>query len=301
MIRTSTIPEVLKSRRVQGALAVLAMVFGGASLGFAIIQRPQISASLAGLTTATATILLVSITAKYVSQTEALVEETKRQREEEQERRDEREEKRTERLRQAFLAELEGLFYLEEWTAIREGSPPRITVSTRTVYDSNASDIGRLTDREIQFIVEFYTRSEYVEEAIEFHNTKKIEHDTSPLSFDNNESAREDGIRALVDRLELSRRRAIIQLKYELGELDLDPQKDLTAGTVNLPPKVQKDVELELKYGLLERKGGAEYSITNVGEKFYRGEINTTDLEGSGEQGNVVTRMIDRIWSSTEE
>lgn len=140
------------------ATAIIAAIFG--------VFR--ISGQLASLAAALATILLVSLTAQYAEQTQKLVEESKRDREQRKKERQQDREREVDSLRRALLEEIGKIEYFED---LIDDYHPGVSLfgiaAPSTIYESNAADIGLLTDREIDNVVEYYTRLERVSEAME--------------------------------------------------------------------------------------------------------------------------------------
>ena len=63
----------------------------------------------------------------------------------------------TERLRLAFETELDALSYVEELSEAGRYEELATTVEDPVVYETNAGEIGHLTDGEVEALVTFYT------------------------------------------------------------------------------------------------------------------------------------------------
>lgn len=134
------------------------------------------SGRIAAVASAFATILLVSLTAQYAQLTQALVRESRRTREEELRQRNEEKRRELNSLRRALKEEIGTVAYLEHMA--EEYSPGQSVsdfVAPTTVYEANTDKIGMLTDKEIDLIVEFYTRVELVEDL---HKVQRDLHTT---------------------------------------------------------------------------------------------------------------------------
>lgn len=135
----------------------------GIAILAAILGLFGISSQLSSLAAALATILLVSLTAQYAEQTQKLVEENKKDRELRRNERQEDRNRELDSLRRALREEIGKVQYFDD---LREDYRPSQSVvgiaSPSTIYESNASKIGLLTDDEIDNIVEYYTRLERV-------------------------------------------------------------------------------------------------------------------------------------------
>jgi uncharacterized membrane protein len=118
---------------------------------------------LAGVAAAFATLLLVSLTAQYAEQTQQLVEENRKTRIESIEQRRKRRTRELKALRRALKEEIQKVQFddLAEDYAISMSINP--VFASSTVYEENAAKIGLLTDEEVDYIVEYYTRLDLVE------------------------------------------------------------------------------------------------------------------------------------------
>lgn len=123
---------------------------------------------IAGVASALATILLVSLTAQYASLTQELVEETRRSRKKELEERELERQREVSSLRNALYKEIEKVEYFEDLAENYEvhRSIDRFPAPS-IIYETNGGKIGLLTEDEIDFIIEYYTRLNRVEELME--------------------------------------------------------------------------------------------------------------------------------------
>lgn len=123
-------------------------------------------------------------------------------------------------LRSAFVAELEGVEYLETWP-IKNRTVPAFNPISVSVYEGNNGDLGLLNEPEVSAIVCYYTRAKTVREALQFHSDVISRTQATSLGTDVKSSDREDMIRGLMDKLELSRQRALFILKLDSIEGEL--------------------------------------------------------------------------------
>lgn len=189
-----------------------------------------------------------------------------------------RDEKR--RLRKAIKSELEGMEFFKNWPEEAGKMVPKYNILATTLYDRNADSLGLLTGKENERIVEFYTRAKVVQGIITRSWEKSVRIEASATGTDTGKKDRKKGLRKQLDRLALSRERALLTLEYELGETDLEA---VAEGNLLNPhhPLLQRNYLLCLEYGLLELEDqeNAVFRVTAQGEEFFRNSFPSTKLE----------------------
>lgn len=186
------------------------------------------------------------------------------------------------RLRKAIKSELEGMEFFKNWPESVGKTVPKYDVLATTLYERNADSLGILSDEENERIVEFYTRAKVVQGIIGRNWEKSVRVQASATGTDTNKRDREKGIRKQLDRLALSRERALLTLESKLNE------SALTLGLIEeneiLPshhPLIQRNLILCLEYGLLEIEDdeNALFCVTARGEQYFQGTYPSTNLE----------------------
>ena len=174
---------------------------------------------------------------------------------------------REENLRRAFLAEIERNEYLEKWP-MKGGTIPAFNFLSLSVYESNSGDIALLDEEEVSALVKYYTRAKTVQEFLDFHTEMIARTQATPLGIDVKSSDREEGIRVLIDKLELSRQRALLILRSDSSTLELPKEGD----SISSWPSFKSIVPLFLDYGFA-KDAGDDIILTSSGEEFFAGEI----------------------------
>lgn len=161
--------RVLQSWTLRWTLLLLTVGLSANAVLAAIGGGFQAAGQLSSIVAALATVLLVSLTSQYAEQTERLVQENQNDR---QFRKDEREldrQRELDSLRRALYEEIGEVAYFEALAEKYEIGTSAVGVATSsTIYESNAAKIGLLTDEEIDYVVEYYTRLDRVTELMEF-------------------------------------------------------------------------------------------------------------------------------------
>lgn len=133
-----------------------------------------------GVLSGLGTIGLFILTAWYAAETRRMASETEKSRKQERERRKQEEEKELNSLRRALLNEINKIRYFDELAEnYGVGTSSLSFVAPTVVYEENAGKVGLLTEKEVDAIVEFYTRVYQIEDLLEFQK----EHD-SPVGKD---------------------------------------------------------------------------------------------------------------------
>jgi len=172
---------------------------------------------------------------------------------------------REENLRSAFLAEIGGNEYLEKWP-IEGGTVPAFNFLSLSVYEANSGDLALLSNREVSSLVKYYTRAKTVREALDFHTEVIARTQAASFGSDVKSSDREDAIRVLIDKLELSRQRALLMLRS-------DPSKLPTEGdALSNWDTLQSTIPLFIDYGFAE-EASDDVILTSTGEEFFAGEM----------------------------
>lgn len=188
------------------------------------------------------------------------------------------------RLRDALKAELKSMEFFYNWPDGFGSNVPEYDFVAKTVYERNANSLGLLSGKENQNIVEFYTRASIVQGIINKDWEKRLEAETSLHGTDTSKKTRRDGIRKQIDRLSLSRERALLTLEDELNEssdehTSLEEIKESNM-IYSSHPLVQRNALLCREYGILELVDdeSQQFRVTSLGEDYFRGEFQTTDL-----------------------
>jgi len=147
------------------------------------VQRFQFAGALGTAASAFITILLVLITARYVEQTRELVEETRRQRKQEEAAREEANKREVRSLRIALRQEIAGIEGYRELAQSYETTRSVLDLDVpTTIYESNADDIGLLSEPEISAIVEYYAQVDQVQSLLELQRTADVPINMDPLT-----------------------------------------------------------------------------------------------------------------------
>jgi hypothetical protein len=183
---------------------VLIGAIGGAILGaWGAIKVGDFNraANIAQFAGAIGTAGLLLATYLYLKSTQRLVEESEIDRKLtiwlEEKRRHENEQ----RLRRALQAELKSMLFFEHWRSTPDIGTPNIDVLSTTVFESNANQIGDLTEVEIYSIVDFYTRASNVKNLLNYHQKMVSASESNPIGADTSRKDRRKGIERSLDRL----------------------------------------------------------------------------------------------------
>lgn len=191
--------------------------------------------------------------------------------------------KRLENLREAFLAELENTEYLSQWPS-EDGDAPINNFLSRAVYEANSGDIGLLSREEVNSIVQYYTQAQSLQDYLRIHSDIIARSEASFLGDDFNEDDRSDSIRNAIDRLELSRIRAVLTIKKARTQSKLPKSGEFVK---NQPEIVQADLPLLIDYGLVEKPVQGKAKINQKGEDFFSGNVS---LVGTSKVRDVLER-----------
>jgi len=127
----------------------------------------QTGSQLAALASAFATILLVSLTAQYAMLTQQLVEESEKSRIQRKKELENDREREVRMLRRSLHEEIGKIENLEEYAKeYQVGKSVAKLSAPTTIYQTNSGEIGLLSDDEINYIVEYYTQLEHVNEML---------------------------------------------------------------------------------------------------------------------------------------
>lgn len=160
--------STLHSAVFRYTIFLLTLAMAGTAIIAAILGIFSISSQLASLSAALATILLVSLTAQYAEQTQKLVDENRKTRKQRREERELDRARELESLRRALYEEIRTIQYYEDLVEVYEPSHSAVEIlGPSTIYESNADQIGLLTGREIDSIVEYYTRLDHINALLE--------------------------------------------------------------------------------------------------------------------------------------
>lgn len=156
--------DIITSSYLIGILAILTLgsLLAGvlAMFGGAFSEAGRIGA----LSTALATVLLVVVTLRYVRLTSELVNVTKEARERERKQRERERQEDLDSLRRALIREISTIEGFEEFGDSYGLKASLLDfVTSTTVYEANADQLGRLTEKEADSVVEFYGRVEQLE------------------------------------------------------------------------------------------------------------------------------------------
>lgn len=132
---------------------------------------------------------------------------------------------RKEAARRAIKSELESMASLSLWV---ESSPgiPKNPILPSSAYESYLTDIGLLTDEELEKITGFYSSAEGLESMIEINSEIQLQSGLHADVQDRGRATREKKIANQLDRLAVRRWQLLQILKRELGE-DYDPPEKL--------------------------------------------------------------------------
>lgn len=149
-----------------GAFAIIVPIGALLTLGAVSLWRGdvQIAISYAQFIGGIGTIGLVLLTGWYAYQTRRMADQQWRTHINEIEHERERRQKDVNALRQALREEIETIRYLDQLSSDYSPGYSRIeTIVPKEVYRANGSSLGLLTEREIELVVEYYTRAIEVE------------------------------------------------------------------------------------------------------------------------------------------
>jgi hypothetical protein len=144
------------------------LIIALAALMTRVLQGDPETASLwASVVSGMATLGLVFVTLFYVFYTRKLVNVMQESQHEEKEFREKRRRQELDKLRKALLQEIQSIEGLNELSRkYQPGHSGFTQLVPSTVYESNSSNIGLLTEKEIEAVVEFYTVAEIVNDHL---------------------------------------------------------------------------------------------------------------------------------------
>lgn len=181
---------------------------------------------------------------------------------------------RQSRLRDALYAELKGMEYLQKWPDVGTTVPAYDFTSTY-IFEKNADNMGLLSKKEVESVVDFYTRVNSVRDLLGLHQDFLI--GESDLTKSNASSRKRKRIvRRAIDKLEISRLRALLSLEENILDEEVKwPRKGIPVTQIF---DNHVDVAAMLAdYGLAEEQDGT-WVFTERGEQFFEGEIIQTGL-----------------------
>jgi len=200
----------------------------------------------------------------------------------------EKQKRREENLRSAFLAEIGGNEFLEKWP-IEGGTVPAFNFLSLSVYDANSGDLALLDNREVSALVKYYTRAKTVREALDFHTEVIARTQAASFGSDVKSSDREEAIRVLIDKLELSRQRALLILQS-------DPVKLPKEGdTISKWDSLKETTPLLIDYGFA-REIEDRIVLTSSGEEFFAGEMILTGHQKENDTLDRDKSLFRRTW-----
>lgn len=128
---------------------------------------PKVASLWASIVAGLATVGLVIVTIGYVAYTRRLVEVTEQSRREERVHREKMAERDINSLRKSILKEIQAMEGLHQ---LARNYSPGVSVYQELipseVYEANSSDIGLLTDDELEAIIEYYTLASIVNDLL---------------------------------------------------------------------------------------------------------------------------------------
>ncbi|WP_411967120.1 hypothetical protein [Haloferax sp. YSSS75] len=200
-----------------------------------------------------------------------------------------------ENLRTAFLAEMEGVEYLDMWPETNY-TVPTYNFLSLSVYESNSDSLGVLTNEEVEAIVQYYTRAKSVQDLLRLHSDIVVQ-TKGFMESDTGLSKRKKGVRKSIDRLELARQRAINHIRSARNKEEL-PKEGMSVSSTS--SGIEKDETLLLDYGFAERTTGEDTVITTKGERFFDGDVMLTGLEKERDildrDKHPTIRKFERLW-----
>lgn len=186
-------------------------------------------------------------------------------------------------LRQALRTEIEGMEFLEGWPDRFGASVPRTDIFSTTVFEANSNELGLLTEEETKPIVGFYNRLSVVQDLVNIHRQFYIEVKTSLGKSDTDKKKREKLLRSQLDKLSISRHRALLALDKKIGyDNSVSPRpSEISAGTIlsESHPLVKRNVQPLVRHGLVEEISNNSFRVTKKGESIFEGDRSITNLE----------------------
>ena len=163
------LPErTLQSYAFRWTVLLLTVMLVGLAIYTASLGGFETAGQLASITVALATILLVSLTSQYAEQTKELVSESKQDRKQRKQTREREKQTELDSLRRALYEEINKVEYFDELAEEYSVGHSVLGVHTpTTIYESNAPQIGLLTEEEVDPVVEYYTRLERLPDLLE--------------------------------------------------------------------------------------------------------------------------------------
>lgn len=127
-----------------------------------------------GVLSGLGTIVLFLLTAWYTAETRRMASETEKTRKQEKKSRKRKQEEELNSLRRALLNEIGKIQYFDDLAeSYGVGTSALSFVAPTVVYEENAEKIGQLTEKEVDAVVEFYTRVYQIEDLLKLQK----EHD----------------------------------------------------------------------------------------------------------------------------
>lgn len=127
---------------------------------------------------------LILLTASYTFHTRRMANQQWETHKEEIEYRRAQREMEVNAPRRALKEEIAKIQYLDDLAEqYKPGHSTLVPLVPRTVYEANASHLGLLTEREVDLVVEFYTRVEDVEKYMKFQKEFDLSPPSNVLSY----------------------------------------------------------------------------------------------------------------------
>lgn len=159
--------RVLRSPTLRWVFLLLTLGLSIVAILSAITGKFEPAGQISSIASALATILLVALTAQYAALTRELVKENQEAREQRKEERQREREREIRKLRRSLYQEIGKIGNIEDWSQEYEvGNSLLGFPAPQTVYKTNAGDIGLLTEEEIDYIVEYYSRLDMVQDLL---------------------------------------------------------------------------------------------------------------------------------------
>lgn len=185
-------------------------------------------------------------------------------------------------LRQALKAEIEGTPLLHDWPPEESKTIPSIDVLTTTVFEENSADLGILTDQELSAVIDFYTRTRNIKEALKYHGKMQLGPLNSLFGPDIHEKDRRKGIMKMIDGLAIRRHLALIELDLKSGVSGYSDYPFSEGAIIQEDHLlVKRNPQILVRYGLLKElnEESDKYVVTSEGEELFKGELSVSDIE----------------------
>jgi hypothetical protein len=202
-------------------------------------------------------------------------------------------------LREAFLSEMEGTEFLENWPTT-SGSVPFYKFLSVSVYESNTDKFGLLSEQEVSAIVRYYSRAKSIQDFLNIHSDL-IVRNKSLIVTDNKYADRKATLRDAIDKLEISRIRAMQYIRKNTEDAAIPQQGDKVSdfGFIN-----RSKLILLLEYGLVENDQADGFIITSDGSDFFENELMMTGMEKTadimGREKTTAKKVLEFLWNGVQ-